>query len=173
MKKVLFAALAAIALLLAAVPAEAGEGVRCIPVELTVKTNFDGIEVLMGLEKGVNDMDSYGFSPAVIKFLAVVAEVPGEKKPVLRLLPDGEECPGADADWGSMPIEARYFYIEPGHTGYEPVKNKKKKIVKLKQVIKALDKGQEKIETDIKFTLSLPTGSSQPGAGGMGGGGGG
>ena len=173
MRKVLFAALAAIALLLAAVPAEAGEGVRCIPVELTVNTNHQGVEVLMGLEKGVGDMDSYGVSPATIKFLAVVADVPGEKKPQLFLLPDGEECPGADADWKSLPSVVRYFYIEPGHTGYEPVKNKKKKIVKLKEVTKALDAGKEELETDIKFTLSLPSGSSQPGAGGMGGGGGG
>jgi hypothetical protein len=166
--KHLFVALA-IVLLLSAVPAAAGEGVRCIPVELTVNTNHQGVEVLMGLEKGVNDMDSYGLSPATIKFLAVVAEVPGEKKPVLRLLPHGEECPGIDADWDSLPTEVRYFYIEPGHTGYEPVKNKKKKIVKLKHVIKALDAGDEKMEVDVKFTLSLPTGSSQPGAGGMGG----
>jgi hypothetical protein len=166
--KHLFVALA-IVLLLSAVPAAAGEGVRCIPVELTVNTNHQGVEVLMGLEKGAGDMDSYGVSPATIKFLAVVAKVPGEKKPILRLLPDGEECPGADADWNSMPSETRYFYIEPGHTGYEPVKNKKKKIVKMKEVLKALDAGDEKLETDVKFTLTLPTGSSQPGAGGMGG----
>lgn len=161
----LFVALALFALLFSTAPASAGEGVRCIPVTLTVNTNFDGIEVLMGLEKGVNDMQSYGLSPATIKFLAVVAEVPGEKKPVLCLLPEGEECPGIDADWKALSSEVRYFYIEPGHTGYEPVKNKRKKIVKLKKVLKALDAGDELIETDLKFTLSLPTGSSMPGAG--------
>lgn len=169
MKRALLA-LTVVALILTAVPATAGEGVRCIPVTLTVETNFDGIEVLMGTEKGVNDMNSYGLSPATIKFLAVVADVPGEKNPVLRLLPEGEECPGADADFSAMPDEVRYFYIEPGHTGYEPVKNKKKKIVKLKKVLKALDKGEEMMETEIRFSLSLPTGSSQPGAGGPGGG---
>jgi len=163
--KHLFVALAVVALLFSAAPASAGEGVRCIPVTLTVNTNFQGVEVLMGLEKGINDMDSYGLSPATIKFLAVVADVPGEKKPVLCLLPHGGECPGADADFKSMPSVARFFFIEPGHTGYEPVKNKKKKIVKLKEVLKALDAGDEVIETDIKFTLSLPTGYSMPGAG--------
>ncbi len=164
--KNLFVALTAMVLLLSAgVPAVAGEGVRCIPVELTVKTNFDGIEVLMGLEKGVNDMKSFGLSPVTIQLLAVVADVPGEKKPVLRLLPAKEECPGADADWKSLPTEARYFYIEPGHTGYEPIRNKKKKIVKIKEVIKALDAGDEKMEKEIKFTLELPQASSQPGGG--------
>ncbi len=167
--KHIFAALAVIALLLSAAPASAGEDIRCIPVTLTVNTNHQGVEVLMGLEKGAGDMQSYGVSPATIKFLAVVASVPGEKKPVLYLLPDGEECPGADADWKSMPTETRYFYIEPGHTGYEPVKNKKKDIVKMRHVLKALDAGEKLLEADLKFTLSLPTGSSQPGAGGMGG----
>ena len=88
---------------------------------------------------------------------------------MLYLLPEGSECPGVDTDWKSMPSETRYFYIEPGHTGYEPVKNKKKKVIKLKNVLKALDAGDEEIETDLKFSLSLPTGSSMPGAGGMGG----
>lgn len=167
--KHLFAALAVIALLLSAAPVSAGDDIRCIPVVFTVNTNHQGVEVLMGMEKGVGDMQSYGITPATIKFLAVVAKVPGEKKPVLRLLPDGEECPVAGADVMSLPTEVRYFYIEPGHTGYEPVKNKKKKVIKIKDVIKALDAGDEKVEADIKFTLSLPTGSSQPGAGGMGG----
>jgi hypothetical protein len=167
--KHLFAALAIIALLLSAAPASAGEDIRCIPLTLTVNTNHQGVEVLMGREKGGGEMKSYGVSPATIKFLAVVATVPGAKKPALYLLPDGEQCPGADADWSSMPTETRYFYIEPGHTGYEPVKNKKKDVVKLKQVLKALDAGEKLIEVDLKFTLVLPTGSSQPGAGGMGG----
>jgi len=155
MKRVLLA-LTAVALILSAVPATAGEGVRSIPVTLTVKTNMEGVEVLMGLDKGVGGMESYGLSPATIKFKAVVATLPGEKKPILRLLPESAEIPGIDADWGSLPDEVRYFYIEPGHTGYEPVKNKKKKIVKLKKVIKAIEAGDEMMETEIKFTLSLP-----------------
>ncbi len=166
--KRLLVALAVFALLCSAAPASADEGVRCIPVTLIVNVNHQGVEVLMGQEKGKGDMDSYGASPVTIKFLAVVADVPGEKKPVLRLLPDGEECPGAGADWDDLPSEVRFFYIEPGHTGYIPVKNKKKKIVKLKNVLKALDAGDEQIETDIKFTLTLPKGSSMPGAGGPG-----
>jgi len=112
--KHLFVALAVVALLFSAAPASAGEGVRCIPVTLTVNTNHQGVEVLMGMKKGINGMDSYGVSPATIRFLAVVADVPGEKKPVLCLLPHGEECPGDDADFKSMPSVARYFFIEPG-----------------------------------------------------------
>jgi len=166
--KRLLVALAVFALLCSASPASAGEGVRCIPVELTVNTNHQGLEVLMGLKKGKGDMDSYGPSPATIRLIAVVAELPGEKKPVLKLLVEGEECPGVDADWKSLPDVARYFYIEPGHTGYEPVKNKKKKVVKLKQVLKALDAGDELVKAKVKFTLKLPTGGNMPGAGGPG-----
>jgi hypothetical protein len=158
----LFLFLALFAMICAVQPASAGEGIRCIPVELTVNTNHQGLGVHMGVEKKGRKMDEYGTTPAVIEMIAVVREVPGEKNPELYLVLKKDGCPGADADFSALPDETRYFYIEPGHTGYIPVKNKKKKIVKLKEVLKALDKGDEKIETDIKFTMKLPRGDAMP-----------
>jgi len=159
----LFLTLALFALIFATLPAAAGEGIRCIPVELTVNTNHQGLGVHMGVEKEGRKMDEYGPTPAVIEMIAVVREVAGAKSPELYLVLKTDGCPGEDADFSALPDATRYFYIEPGHTGYVPVKNKKKKIVKLKEVLKALDAGDEKIETTIKFTMKLPKGANMPG----------
>lgn len=132
--------------------------IRCIPVTLEVTTLPTGFEVFVGTTKKVGEHGFSGHSPFQAEFLAVVVERPGKRKPLLGFLDGGVVCPDA-ADFRENELNSvtRYFSVDTGHSGYKPIRNRKRKLLKPKQVLQALNNGDEKIEISIEFTLEDPS----------------
>jgi hypothetical protein len=147
--------------------AEGGSGsssILCLPLTVKVVTIPASIAVFMGEKSGMGDMDQAGMTPCEIRFLAVAYPVPGKDKLEVGLLPEGSACP-EPGKLGEAGITAaiRYFTIDPLHSGYLPIKNKKKDLVSLKKLQKAIESGEKELVLEIKYTLELPRGEAGPG----------